>query len=149
MTTSQEIAAYLQTIPTVTSAIPCTVTIKGTSYPATRYTERLQNSPGTRAYDEGKREYTREMIYVVGSLPAVKRNGNVAFNLQGDTRDWYVAGYFPSYSGRKPQPVHAATEYQPFRNMFLLSPWDNLDTKIDTYERVPYKRVAMALSVGE
>ena len=150
-TTAQAIASYLRAIPGTTSATPCTLTIKGTRYPAARYTEHCTISPGCRAYDEGKREYDQEMIYVVGPLPACTRNGNVAFRLPGESSEWYVAGYYPAYSGRKPQaesdmkPKFAA--YHPFGMNFLLAPWDSSDgLTIDHFTRVPYKRVNVTVS---
>jgi hypothetical protein len=122
------------------------LTIKGTTYPAARYTEHLTISPGCRAYAEGKREYDREAFYVAGPLPACKRNGNVAFRVTGESDDWYVSGYFPHMNGRTQDDIgnpkyDSFLPYHPFGASWYMSPWDIKDSKIDSYERVPYKRV--------
>lgn len=147
MTTMQpnDIVNYLSLLPSVLSVEPCRVTIKGISYNAARYKELLPVSEGTQAYRRGEREYMRETIYIVGALPAVKRNGNCVFRLAGDPHDWYVAGYYPAYKNRQPQPAGQPNQYHPFGAMFLLSPWDVKDSTIDQYERHPYKRVAIII----
>jgi len=144
-TICESLAAYLSRIPTVTRVETSFITIRGEQYPAARYTERLQHTPGTPAYARGEREYTREMIYCVGMLPAVRRNGNVAFRMPGDSRDWYVASYYGNVKNRK-QETAEPDEYHPHGNMFLLAPWDIDGATIDQYERVPYKRAEVAIA---
>ena len=139
--TPQKIADLLLTLPDVTYAEPCTIAVKGTRYAAARYAQRCTVPPGCRAYTEGKRFYTQVAYYIAGGLPAVKRNGNVAFRIAGDSHDWYVASYYPAMNGRKQACMVAPSEFHPFGAIWLLHPWDIEDSKIDTYERVPYKRV--------
>ena len=145
MTIYEELGAWLARLPQVTNVQTGSVTIGRTTYPAARYTKRLQHQPGTRAYQEGKREYTREMIYCVGDIPACKRHGNVAFTVADDSREWYVAAYYLAYRGRGKQAQAERNEYHPFGNSFMLAPWDVPDSTIDQYERVPYRRVAALL----
>lgn len=144
-TTPQAIAAYLRTIHGVTSATPCMLTIKGTVYPAAQYVQHCTVNPGCRAYAEGTRAYDRMAIMVAGPLPACVRNGNVAFTLAGMTHEWYVAGYYPAHTGRTPQINKDCkpefSQYHPFGMDWLLMEWDIADQKIDSYARVPYKRV--------
>ena len=142
MTTPHEIADYLASLPRVHSVIPESVEISGKVYPACRYQQTMTTPEHSAAWNRGERNYVQEMIYVVGMLPAVKRNGNVAFTMPGDSRDWYVAGYYGAVKARK-QATMPPAEFHPFGNSFLLAPWDVVDSKIDTYERHPYKRVAI------
>ena len=141
----RDIAAYLRTIHGVTSATPCALTIKGTVYPAAQYVQHCTVDPGCRAYAEGKREYDRMAIMVAGPLPACKRNGNVAFRVPGESNEWYVSGYFPRLHGRKQDSINESDApymaFHPFGANFLLAPWDIADSRIDSYARVPYKRV--------
>ena len=141
----RDIAAYLRTIHSVTSATPCTLTIKGTVYPAAQYVQHCTVDPDCRAYAEGKREYDRMAIIVAGPLPACVRNGNVAFTLAGMAHECYVACYYPAHKGRTPQINNDCklefSQYHPFGMDWHISPWDIADSKIDSFERVPYKRV--------
>lgn len=144
---ARKIAQYLDAMPTVTSTTPCIIVIKGSYYAACLYKQRLTNTLGTRAHPE-RREYDREMVYVVGLLPAVVRNGNAAFAMPNSINEWYVAGYFPAYQKRRQrQGAVAAGEHHPFGANFLLSPWDASDgIKIDHHARTPYKRVPITLT---
>ena len=153
-TTPQAIATYLRTLPHVTSATPCTLTIKGTTYPAALYVELCTVDKSFPAYSRGEREYDQVFYYVASPLPACIRNGNVAFRIiddsldvmtPADPSDWYCAAYFPSLHGRKQDSIgeeHAPyMTYHPFGANFMLCFWNIADSKIDSYERVPYKRV--------
>ena len=128
----------------VTKLTTCQVAIGRTTYPAALYTECCEVQPGCRAYTEGKRAYTREMIYCVGNLPSAKLRGNVAFNLPTDATDWYVAAYYGNVVNRR-QETAEPNEFHPFGNSFILAPWDIADSKIDQYERHPYRRVPMVI----
>ena len=68
-----QLAQHLGKHEHVTKLTTCQVTIGRTTYPAALYTERCEVQPGCRAYAEGKRAYTREMIYCVGNLPSAIR----------------------------------------------------------------------------
>jgi hypothetical protein len=145
MTIFDQLGTMLAALPQVISVQTGQITIGRVTYPCARYTELLQHRPGTRAYQEGKRGYTRQMIYCVGMLPAASCRGNVAFKVDGDSRDWYVAGYYGNVIKRK-QEIVEPNEYHPAGNMFLLVPWDITDgTKIDSYAKVPYRRMPARL----
>jgi hypothetical protein len=72
-------------------------------------------------------------------------------HVAGESDKWYVAGYYPRLSGRTQSGAsdpadHAFMAYHPFSANFMLAPWDIKDSKIDSYERVPYKRVNVVVS---
>lgn len=144
MTIFEELGLHFAKHAHVSSVKTGTVTIGRETYPAARYVEYLETPTGTPAYARGERAYTREMIYCVGNLPSAKVRGNVAFTIAGDTRDWYVAGYYGNVTARK-QEIKGPNEFHPFGNSFMLAPWDIADSKIDTYARTPYKRVPATL----
>lgn len=144
MTISDRLAVHFSQFKQIATLATGQVTIGRVTYPAARYTENMLHTPGTRAYDEGKREYTREFIYCVGMLPSAKVRGNVAFKIVGDDRDWYVAAYYGTLTGRK-QEAKEPNEFHPFGNSFMLAPWNIADSKIDLHERVPHPRMAAAL----
>ncbi len=77
-------------------------------------------------------------------LQTLPRNGNVAFRVAGDARDWFVAGYYGNVVNRQ-QAKASPNEFHPFGNSFLLALWGS-DTAIDAYTRTPYKRVALAIA---
>lgn len=138
-----DIVKWLKAIPSVLHAVPCTITIKGTSYAAARYAENVTISPGCDAYARGERQYTREAIYVLGPLPKhYQRRRKAAYVVQGDTREWYIAGY---WDGR-PNPFNPGTErdYHPFGKNFILAPW-TFSEAIDQYETHKYDRVALSV----
>lgn len=138
-TTSRQIVDWLLSLPNVTSASPMQVRIGRQSYPAALYTSTMTVSPGCRAYEAGQRSYQQTMIYCAGPLPSAKRRGNVAFTIDGDARDWYVACYATQEAAENPQYA----EFHPFGQSFQLAPWDIADSRIDQYARVPYRRVAI------
>ena len=149
MPTPSDIVTYLASLKGahIVRVVPRYVTVGRQTYPAARYTERLQTPPGSAAYQRGERTYEREMIYCVGFLPSAKVRGNVAFTVDDDSRDWFVAGYYGDVVRRK-QKTATPSEFRPFGNSFLLAPWDSPDgTKIDTYARVPYRRVKMSIGL--
>jgi len=116
------------------------ITIGKETYPAASYIERCAVPPGCPAYDRGEREYTRHMIYCVGKLPSKARRGHVAFRMQDDAHDWYVAAYYGNVKGRV-QETAEPNDYHPFGNAFMLAPWDPVDgVTIDAHARVPYPR---------
>ena len=115
--------------------ITCQVNIGKESFEACRYKqnvvapERCQN-PGP---------YTREMIYCLGKLPTKQKKVNVCYTVEGDDREWYIAGYTM-------QNVEPLSEYNPLGHNFLLAPWEVPDgTKIDSYEKSNYLRVPMVI----
>lgn len=141
MPTPQDIANYLLSpkCSKVIAAEPVIVTIKGKTYPAARYTERLEYPSGCRMITDGNAKpgdtYDREAIYVVGHRPA--NSDRSCFTIPGETHEWYISGYHGGGEGyvagnRTPAPALGA--------FFLLMPWD-VDGKIDQYEQHPYKRV--------
>lgn len=144
MTTPSDVITYLAGIKDskITRMLPCYVTIGRQTYPAARYWETLMTPTGTPAYARGERDYTRETIYCVGFLPSAKLRGNVAFVIDGEPAEWYVAAYYGNVTGRK-QSAAAPSEFHPFGNCFMMSPWSVPDgSKIDYHARVPYRRVA-------
>jgi hypothetical protein len=146
--TPNDVVSYLTGIKNahIVSCVPVTVTIKGKVYPAARYIERLDTPVNTRAWNEGERTDEREMVYCVGPLPACKVHGNVAFTVEGETNEYYVASYSGRVHNRKQEYVAPGKEYHPFGNDFILTPWTVPGQKIDTYARVPYKRVQVTIA---
>lgn len=78
MTTPQDIATYLQTLPHVRDVQPITLTIHGVSYPAARYCTQMTTPEHSPAWQRGERSYTQEMIYVAGIDFWLTRNGHGA-----------------------------------------------------------------------
>ena len=77
--------------------------------------------------------YTQEGIFALGILPkCYKRRKKVCFIVDGDSREWYIAGY---YQGQGIQ--HGPN--------FILHPW-TIQEKIDLYERKPYDRKEMIVT---
>ena len=69
-------------------------------------------------------------IYVVGRVPIDTEDS--CLGRQGDSRDWYVAGY---YEGLE-------TPFHPWGSNFIVAPWTD-DEPIDAYN-APYRRYRMA-----
>jgi hypothetical protein len=69
---------------------------------------------GSRAWQDGEREFTQEGIYVLGELPDSYReaDGEVAYAGDDGAR-WYVAGH---WSGASVEPYHR------FGSWFVLHP---------------------------
>jgi hypothetical protein len=142
MTTSAEIVDFLMRLPHISDAQPCTLKLNDCSYPAARYRATSQVPKGSPAWQRGEREHTSEMIYAVGMLPKdYLRTSHIAYTMAGDTREWFIASYAGERRHRR-QMVVQPTEYHPFGNSVLLSPWSVPDgTAIDHYEAKPYHRL--------
>lgn len=139
------VADYLMTLPGMLAATPCRVTIGKESFPAARYTQRLPIAPGCPAYARGEREHVITSIYVAGMVPnQYKRTSHLAFTIEGDSRDWYIACYAGAIIKRR-QNTQAPAPYHPFGNSFVLKPWD-LAERIDHFERKPYARIPLTIS---
>jgi hypothetical protein len=138
---------YIKDLPGVLESRPVKVTIKNKVYDNACYYRREFNAP------EGCRNpgpYVQEFFYVVGVLPKCE-DRNVCYTLEGDKREWYLAGGaygIKKSDRRKPLPV---SEYNPFGNFYQLSPWDDTfpesskGEKIDHYEPKPYSRVVLTI----
>jgi hypothetical protein len=142
---------------------PCFVTIQGEKYPACRYKQDRPKLLGTDLPAD-----TVECIKVVGMLPKCKqRSGNVCFRLEGDERDWYVCCYSGEMVPMRQAlhrhhrqvlvplggPENAVVKSGPWHNDFQLAPWDSSkfkpgyeNSKIDDYERFPYKRIPITIT---
>jgi hypothetical protein len=99
------------------------------------------------------RQRSGDRIYCIGFLPAKKaQRDHVCFTRGSDSRDWYVAGYWPPQKGRKQSamaPAPSLAHYHPFGPSFILMAWDipgQPENKIDTYERKPYQRISMTVT---
>lgn len=148
--TSKQIADWLLSLRGTLSAVPVTVTIDGQSFPGAEYHQERPITPGCRAYDEGKRMSHIHAVYVAGVRPKrVKARGKwdgdsypskYYWRREGDTRDWYVAGYCDSVPEGK-------GEYNPFGPSFLLHPWEVPSGEaIDYYQDVKAGRLPFAVS---
>lgn len=151
MATSHDIATYLRSLPHVHDVVPCIVTIGRVTYQGARYMQILTTSPGSDAYRRGEREYTQDLIYLAGMLPGrylrgrYLRSSPLALTMQGDSREWYVAGYYGEVVKRR-RVIAESSEYHPFGNSILLAPWEVPDgMAIDHYESSPYRRVAASV----
>lgn len=111
------------------------------TYFGAKYITVLHYTADMRAVTDGKHKageaYENEHFYLVGEHPwTMKNRRHFCFPMAG--YDWYISGYF---DGR------AITEHQPFGANFMLGKWDVPDgTKIDTYERFKYPRVAITVT---
>lgn len=112
--TAAEVAAWLNTRDR-TSAKPATVTIGRTTYVGAHYTQVRDVDPGCRAYDDGKRTYTIEALYLLGQLPSSYVHRHAGAYLDGSGRRHYVAGWYAE---------NPPNEYHPFGTMFMLFPDD-------------------------
>lgn len=90
---------------------------------------------------------TREGIYVLGYAPkSYWRSSRVKFTLEGDTRTWFIASYFPA--GQR-HGDNDSNEFHPFGAMFQLQPWSH-DEAIDRFEERPYRsQVLTVIAVGD
>ncbi len=88
---------------------------------------------------------TNPMVVCMGKLPKVpKRPGldgqplgdGMALVLEGDDREWYLAGWQPAADDKR----------YPEGPYFYLSPWPFREEKIDQYERRKYQRVTIVIS---
>ena len=142
-TTFKTSADWIASLPNINWVRPVKLVIDGIGYlNACRYEQACMAPEGCR----NPGPYTREVIYVVGMLPKckIKRN-SVCFTLEGDKREWYIAGYAGTTQGvGSYQEKVPPGEYNPFGNNFLLMPWEQAE-KIDQYERYTYKRVPMTI----
>lgn len=119
---------------------PVAVAIGRTRYEGAFYRQIQVIAPGCPAYARGERSHVVEALYLVGPLPAAYRRSRcVAFRLPGDSRDWYVAGYYPS---------DLPNEHHPLGRMLTLRPW--LDGEpIDAWRPRPYRRVDATVTPRE
>ena len=145
MTIYENLAVYLKSLPGIHDVHTMTLKLGRDEYPAAVYKQTLNIPEGSDAYRRGERQYTREMVMAIGKLPAhYCKSSRVAFVVNGDTREWYVAGYSGQIKYGK-QAEQEVDQYHPFGNDFLLAPWDRTDQKIDSYEDTPYRRVPAAM----
>lgn len=118
--TAAEVAAWLNTRDR-TSAKPATVTIGRTTYVGAHYTQVRDIDPGCRAYDEGRRTYTIEALYLLGQLPSSYVHRHASRYVDGSGQRHYVAGWY----------AQLPNEYHPFGAMFMLRP-DERDVTPET-----------------
>lgn len=135
MVENQKIAAWLSGHDNVVteSIVPVNVKIGKVTYPGAAYIHKI-----TR----------QERIYLVGDLPAAYiRSSRLAFQFEGDDRDWYVASH--AAIGVENDPHYA--RYHPFGQDFSLSPWVVRDgRKIDDFIAPRrYRRMKAVLMKGE
>jgi hypothetical protein len=124
---ANDVANYLRTLPNCSGVLPVAVTIKGTRYEGAAYIDEAHNKEETR-------------FYLLGELPACyRRSRHTTFRFDGDSRDWYIAGYMPR-ENLKPENAR----YNPCGINFLLMAW-NHSSAIDAHEPTPYARVAARL----
>lgn len=109
---AQELATWLQGLPSVTWAMPLKVTIGKIAYHGARYVQG-----------------TRPALYLLGQLPPSYKTKAV---YQIENGEWYVAGYWQGGEGK---------EHHPYGPHFLLMPWTHPGEKIDHYDRKPRKRM--------
>lgn len=84
----------------------------------------------------------RWRIYAIGAMPkARRRSPKVCFRFQHDDRDWYVTCFLEDATRLKPQQL----DFHPFRENFILGPWDHTDHRIDEFES-PYTRLEAAVT---
>lgn len=102
-------------------------TIGDQTWPCVRYSQTMENLPGSPALARGEKTYERQGIYCVGELP--KGYEKSRYRLRGDSLaghamafpfegiDWYIAGHSPKVIEAKFAFAH------PFGRMFILAPW--------------------------
>ena len=142
---------YLLSLPGVTLAIDCSVTIDGETLQACEYRQIVPIHPGCPAYDRGEREHEKHALYVVGKRPAkVKARGKFDgdsyppkfyFRRDADERDWYCACYHDG-------PIEPEfAQYHPFGPSFMLMPWTVPSGEApDYYQDTKAQRVRMIVA---
>lgn len=135
---------YISRIADTLVAIPLKITIGNETYEnACYYVKR--NLP----YNGKEPVGIKEFIYVVGLLPTTEVKGHCCYTVEGDTREWYLAGgYYDNRNRANFRDVIKPTRHAPFGNAFQLSPYDvNLiGSKIDVGWSNPFKRFKMSVS---
>jgi len=120
-------------------------------YEGASYKQTSALDPSCRAYADGQRKVTTEHVYLLGEHPATYRkrgklreNPNVCYTVDGDDRDWYVAGYWPPLNADQDH-INKFQVFHPCGKHFMLCPWDVPDSKIDDYDQT-YTRVKIKIS---
>lgn len=116
--------------------------------PAIRY-QMLQDEPpaGSRAALEPEK-YPRRMedcIYALFKMTPtlIKVHRGLCWNFSGSTEDWFITCYSPETITEENRYGH------PYGNFVMLQRWEVPDgTKIDTYERKPYRRNAIVFDTS-
>lgn len=135
---------WLSGLPGCHDVKALTVTINKEGFVAAYYKQDLVAPDNCRK--PGR--YTREAVYCLGLLPKMyRRTPCLAFTLNGDTRDWYIACYYPAFRHGKPEPLKPEFAHaHPFGPSFILMPWDlNDGSKIDTGMPDPYTRLPITM----
>lgn len=136
MTTANQVADWLRTLPNARDVRPVSVTIGKQTWPGARYTSVNHYSASMQAVLDGRKkvneEYTQVAIFLAGPLPKRRKKGT-CFPFDG--QEWYIACY---YEGTD------ANEFHPFGATFILMPWTH-EEKIDKHERFTYDRIPMTV----
>lgn len=154
---AERMANWLTTLPSVESARPVFVTIKGKRYLGAHYVTVHTYSATERAVDEGPmkagEEHRSNRIILLGNKPKLRRANNVFVadlvtehpleRCYEESNEWYIGGYYD-----KGQP----NEYHPHGNIWTLHHHKPMNFgyykgwKIDTGDRYePYPRIPMEI----
>jgi hypothetical protein len=145
MTVYQEVCAgdvvdYLRSLPHCKDVRPCHVTIGKVTYPGAYYVQVNEWKSGMDGVVDGRHKvgetYEQRAIYLVGKRPfgLPRFLANSCYAIEG--KDWYIACHTDTN-----KPLDKQFEqFHPFGYMFIIMPWDVVNSTIDQYEPRPYER---------
>jgi len=121
-TMKDQVAAWLESLDTITDVEPASLTIGAETWEGAVYTQN-----GTRRY------------YMVGPLPAsFTHDRRVCYLFDGDDRVWYIAGFMDDFTRLK----DFQKECHPFGVHWILKAWEAPE-RIDA-GRKPYRRLEIS-----
>jgi hypothetical protein len=138
MTSAQDLAAWLRTLPTVIDAKPVLVKIERSTYAAARYRIKVTAPAGSRAATEGWAASLEDRFYCLGSRPSshLLWTGKVCYLLAGDPCEWFLGAWADETVTGSPR----FATYHPHGPWFGLHRWTlpgAIDAGITGYQRLP------------
>ena len=121
---------------------PCIVRIGKEAWVAAHYKSDALVPENSRAWAEGQRTYTFEIIACLSDHPPRmyrRSGGKVCYTRVDDIHEWYVGVY-------SPYPIKPEfQEFHPLGGMFLLMPWTIAGNSVDYGQSKPYMRMTMGV----
>lgn len=137
-----DVAKWLKTLEGVSQVVPVRVRLHD---PKTQEATAMFDGAAYIQRDTAR-------IYLLGEHPATyKKKGKlrekqyVCYTIEGDARDWYVAGYWPPLNADETMRDKFKI-FHPCGDNFLLTPWEVEGSKIDDHDQ-QFSRVKITVEV--